>query len=259
MTIEQFIIVVFGLLPVWGVLIFGGGVLVRQLIQQVGIDGLASAGFVLVVVAVLTSFVALFVGYTCRIIHPTEAFEDAFLSQVAAAEKDVCELIKRADTYITNDVGKAGQDNPALLQQRLDTAHGKVSGGMAVCDGSVLDVSDVSVRMGRMEQTLLAYTQPVFTDTYGKTLACEISAGMVPPTPVPGPVGPEQTDSDRLKNIQRIIAEQRRDYLVPLDQKEADARKGHVSDCDKQRGANSAVDASNKMTLSSEPTPAPST
>ncbi len=172
----------------------------------------------------------------------TTAANDAsgILVEIAQAESDVCKLVTRVDGFIQSDVGKPGMDDPALVMEAQESARaglsltpcGSSSGSAAAATEE--EATDINHRLTLLETTLASFTGPRLKTAYDKTVPCGPAAqeGFVdmPPTP-----------ETRLAAIRTAIADQKRRYLGPIDDKTAALQRGDVSDCDKKRGAATAV------------------
>ena len=193
-------------------------------------------GGCLAVVAAITLLLCIF----CSQPRPRELFVDAagvgldasdeaiLLRDISAAEAAVCKLITRADGFIQNDVGKAGQDNPELVTAAQQKARADLD--MVTCGDPTTDMLDMDHRLTRLESTLSGFTGPEFKRTYDATVPCQ-----------EGFVGDARA---RLTAIQATIAEQQQKLLGPIDAKTAAMQRGDLSDCDRRRGAKTATAAS---------------
>lgn len=196
----------------------------------------ASAATVLLITLLLCLF--------CVQIRPRELFVDVgasdpttqLLADISAAEADVCKLITRADQFIQNDVGKAGQDDPTLVTAAQQKARGDTD--MVVCGGDLADQLEIDHRLRRMEETLRAFTEPEFSRTYDATVPCH--EGFVDISDEAEIASARQ----RLAAIRTTIQEQQRKYLGPIDAKTAAMQRGDLSDCERRRGAKTATAAS---------------
>jgi hypothetical protein len=176
----------------------------------------------------------------CVQIRPRELFVDvsgsdsttALLADISAAEADVCKLITRADHFIQNDVGKAGQDDPSLIMAAQQKARGDTD--MVVCGGDETQQLEIDHRLRRLEETLRAFTGPEFKRTYDATVPCR--EGFLDIS--------EEAARQRLVVIRATIQEQQRKYLGPIDAKVAAMKRGDLSDCERRRGAKTATAAS---------------
>jgi len=178
----------------------------------------------LVVIAVL-----LFVSLACASIQVSEGFDDISLNDVVALEKQVCALMTSSESYILNDVGQPGQDNPAVLAAAQTAARGTAP--LPMC---VLDPKELENRVSRMENALKNFTGPQLKKTYDKTVPC--TEGFVPA--VTGSL------SDRMQAIKTTIAEQQTKYEVPIQKKTTDVKAGILSTCEKNKAAAAAVPSS---------------
>lgn len=181
---------------------------------------------------------------------PTDAEVTALLKDITDTETEVCHLITRTDKFIQNDVGKAGQDDPQAVQDAISTARQAVGGPLTDCTvewpddvsgAAALDEADN--RLTRMEATLKSYTGPEIEKTYNTTVPCQ-SEGFQDGS------GSEMdtftTLKSRLAAVKTTIQTQRTKWLKPIDKKTAALQRGEVSDCDKKRGAKTAMATSNK-------------
>ena len=259
MGITDFVIWVFGILPLWILIVVGAWWGLSRLIQQVGVRDLSNLVAVLVLVSLVVVTVMFAICYTCRNIMPTEAFAansdlSALSKELMATEKDICELVTRADKYVESKMGKEGQDNPAALAERIKRLHADAgAGGVLICGGvtpSEITVKYIAGRISLMEQTLMRFTLPVFQDSYKAVFACEIEAGAATPDITIPSINPQlDTLPERLSRVQEFARQQRTRLLDVMDRKEADTRAGRVSECDMKRGSDAAVDSSNQMSM----------
>jgi len=199
--------------------------------------GLMFGGSVLVVL--LTTILLCIM---CVKIRPREMFVDlvsqldssqetVLLNDISAAEEAVCKLITRADGFIQNDVGKAGQDDPGLVRAAQQKARADVD--MVTCGEPATETLDIDHRLARLESTLTGFTGPEIKRTYDATVPCREQF-------VGGGVSPR----DRLTAIRAMITEQQQKFLGPIDTKTAAMRRGDLSDCERRRGAKTATAAS---------------
>ncbi len=236
-----------------------GSILTAQRLPPVDRAGLGKAAqyFAGAVVATVATFMVVtlfcqsirpyeqFVDISGSTIEPSEASIERLLKDITATETDVCNLITRTDKFIQNDVGKAGQDDPQAIRDAIAAARQSVGGPLTDCSiewptdiSGALDEADN--RLTRMEATLKSYTGPEIEKTYNATVPCQ--EGFQNPNS-------KQMVSElnaRLSAIQNTISVQRSKWLKPIDDKTAALQRGEISDCDKKRGAKSAIAASNK-------------
>ncbi len=182
----------------------------------------------------------------CVQIRPRELFVDAagvgldasdeaiLLRDISAAEAAVCKLITRADGFIQNDGGKAGQDDPALVSAAQQKARADLD--MVTCGDPATETLDIAHRLTRLESTLAGFTGPEFKRTYDATVPCR--EGFI------GATAGSSNPRVRLTAIQATIAEQQQKLLGPIDAKTAAMQRGDLSDCDRRRGAKTATAAS---------------
>jgi hypothetical protein len=192
--------------------------------------------------------------FFCTRVTAVERFDGAaasaadasgILVEIEQAESDVCKLVTRVDGFIQSDVGKPGADNPALVTEAQESA--RVGLALVPCSATVSveasedatkteAANDINHRLTLLETTLASFTGPRLKTAYDKTVPCGPAAqeGFVDLAMTPSP-------ESRLAAIRTAIADQKKRYLGPIDDKTAALQRGDVSDCDKQRGATTAV------------------
>lgn len=200
--------------------------------------------------------VLVFVSNVCMSISPVERFTDIsgqetivqeFFDAFNKAETTVCSLIADTVTFIKNDVGKKGQDDPSANEDAINDAVSNVDGPITVCPaaGTPTSVDDVDDRLSRMKRTLDQFIETEFKKTYDKAMKCDSESfiGHI--------VEPFDDAQDkfadfvsRLQDIQTKIGFLTSQYLNPIQQKQKDLKSGKASDCDKQKGAKSSVSSS---------------
>ncbi len=253
-------LITIGLLPVILVLaaaVLAGAVFAGERFVAGGGDvgGIAVS---IVTIVVVTAIVLIYVTRVSAAIRPTEQFADVsaaaataavdpvttLLADITATEKEVCDLITRSDKFIQGDVGKAGQDNPALVVQAQQEARDAVGAPITDCSASwPVDVSGTAAldeaanRIQRMEATVKSFTGPELQKTYNRTVPCQEEFADGAPYDVSGLQA-------RLDAVRSEIQTQQTKLLKPIDDKNAALQRGEVSDCDKRRGAKVAVTAS---------------
>ena len=225
----EIILLSIGLFP-FAVILLGGVILfVAFLFMRLSANDmteiLLSVGTILLIVI----FVMVFVVSVCASINVREGFADITKGELEALEKQVCTLMASSDMYITNDVGQAGQDNPAVLAKAKQDARG--SGTMPECELTPTVIGD---RISRMERALGVFTGPQLKKTYDKTVPCTVEGF----ADAAKPIG---SFTDRLQAIKNLIETQTKQYLTPIEQKEKDVKAGKLSDCEKKKGASAAV------------------
>ncbi len=192
---------------------------------------LVAMGTIWLVVFVVMLFVANF----CLSISPIERFKAKhyeeftdFSDEVTEAEKTVCEMVDDVIAFIKSRNGPKGLDDPSINTTAIEKAKQAVDGPITTCPES----GTVEDRLTRMEQTLQQFIEPNLKQTYEMTVVCEsfasVSDSLVDP-------------ASRLHAIRQTIHTLKAKYLNPIQQKQADLRQGRVSDCDKKRGAITAV------------------
>ena len=204
-------------------------------------------------IGIIVFLTLVFVGSFSMMIRPRELFVDVtnpitqLLADITAAEKDVCNLITRTDSFIQSDIGKPGHDDPQLVTDAQQKARAAVNGPLTDCAAVwTMDVSgDVALqeadnRLQRMEGTLKSFTGPELQTTYNRSVPCQ-TEGFSNQTE--GPLGALQ---QRINAVKDTIKTQQLKLLKPIDDKTAALKRGEVSDCDKKRGSKGAITASNK-------------
>jgi hypothetical protein len=199
-----------------------------------------------------------FVGSFSMMIKPRELFVDGdtgvnpitqLLAGITAAEKDICNLITRTDSFIQSDIGKPGHDDPQLVTDAQQKARAAVDGPLTDCAAVWSDVSgdaalqEADNRLSRMEGTLKSFTGPELQTTYNKSVPCQ-TEGFSNQTE--GFADPLTDLQNRLVSVKDTITSQQQKLLKPIDDKTAALKRGEVSDCDKKRGSKGAITASNK-------------
>lgn len=207
---------------------------------------------VVVIIVLLFLFVWMVIANVHFTIHPREAFTDAaaaaaadplssLLAAIAAAEKDACDLVTRTDQFIQNDVGKPGQDNPALVTAAQQKSRDGAGGPLTVCgsgsnsngsaDISGDELNEAANRIARLETTVLKFTAPEVKRTYDASNTCEGFTDQVADLEA------------RLKTVTDAIALQKNKYIAAIDAKTASLQRGELSDCDRKKGASSGATA----------------
>jgi hypothetical protein len=229
-----------GLFP-FAVIIIGALILfVAFLFWRLSVNDMTEILLSVGTIWLIVIFVLVFVSFVCASIQVREGFGEITKDDLVALEDQVCALMASSDSYITNDVGKAGQDNPAVLEKAKQDARGSGSGTMPECS---MTPAVIEGRISRIERALGVFTGPQLKKTYDKTVPCKEGFE----SPLSGsPVSPGSF-GDRLKKIKEKIATQKKQYLEPIEQKEKDVKAGKLSDCEKKKAANAAVVGSGSM------------
>jgi hypothetical protein len=206
-----------------------------------------------VVIWLIVVFCMIFMRFVCLNIQPYEQFDSPppsttdpdlqkLFDGITAAESDVCKLITRTDTFIQNDIGKAGQDNPQLVTDAQTKARGDITLTDCTAD-SRSSLDDAENRIVRMEATLKSFTGPELQSSYDRSTQCTESFDGS---------GNTVTVADleaRLSAVQKIIKGQQIRLLKPIDDKAAALRRGEMSDCDKRKGANNGIGNKNSSAI----------
>jgi hypothetical protein len=192
-----------------------------------------------VIIGLGVTVVVIIVNLFCLNIRPYERFASQssgdLLAGITQAEKDVCAIMTRADGFIQSDVGPPGQDNPSLVSSAQQNARTAAGGPVVDCSAGLIDVSgdamlqEAENRIARLETTLNGFTAPIFQKAYKASNTCE---GFLD-----DPTVRLDDLQKRLATIQSLIAQQKQNYLKPIDDKNAAMQRGELSDCDRKKGA----------------------
>ena len=207
--------------------------------------------------------VLIFVTQICMSISPRERFASdetpvqQFFDAFAKAESDVCTMTTAVVTFIKNEVGKPGQDDPSLNDKAVQKAVNKVDGPITACPPAPqpTTVDDINDRLTRMENTLNQLIAPELKHTYDvvfDTKDCfRDFLGTKTRMHVIEPFDDTQDEfvklTGRLQGIQGTIFSLTSQYLGPIQQKQKDLQGGKASDCDKKKGSKSSVSSSLSM------------
>ena len=198
-----------------------------------------------------------FVTQMCARITVVELFDtatDSFGLAIVKAESDVCALVDHVNTFIASDVGQPGQDNPSILKAAQNKAAAATMGPNTVCPGTELvpvDMNEAADRISRIERTLNLLVEPEFKATYDKSMVCEgFDSDSDPDSDSDSDSDPDPNQDEaeikvhltvRLNAAQTTIKRLTTQYLDPIQQKQKDLQAGIASDCDKKKGATTAV------------------
>jgi len=195
--------------------------------------------------------VLLFVSRVCMSISPVEHFTDMDSSIDADLDKTeamVCKLIEDVRNFITADIGQPGQDDPSLITAAMQKAVDAVNGPITICltestessrSTESTDKLSIDDRLTRMEQTLNQLVEPQLKLAYDKSMICEgFESDSMDLASDPNA---ESKQKERLTTIQATMDMLKKRYLDPLDKKQADLKSGQLSDCEKRKGANTAI------------------
>ena len=240
MALAQYEIVLLGMgLFPFAVILLGGLILfVAFLFSRLSANDMTEILLSVGTIWLIVIFVLFFVSFACASIQVREGFGDVTKDDLVALENQVCALMASSDSYITNDVGKAGQDDPAVLEKAKQDARG--SGTLPECS---MTPAVIEGRISRMERALGVFTGPQLKKTYDKTVPCKEGFE----SSLSGSPGSPGSFEDRLKKIKETIATQKKQHLEPIEQKEKDVKAGKLSDCEKKKAANAAVVGSGSM------------
>lgn len=200
--------------------------------------------FIVVVIPVLLKVL---MQLTCYTIKPIEQFiteneneqEKKFKLELSNTESNVCNLITRVDSFIRNDIGHAGIENPSLITDAQTAARNGID--IVACNNGDTTENDNEIdhRLTRLEETLRSFTGVELQKTFQKTMTCEgfIGGESESEHKEKQTLPPSTEQKKRLSAIQELLAHQEQKLLLPIDQKTEDLKKGIVSDCDKKRAA----------------------
>ena len=229
-----------GALPyllILGALIFTG---VFLFITKLSAGDLAEILVAMGTIWLVIILVLVFVSRVCMSISPVEHFVDADESDIDKTEAAVCKLIQDVRNFITADIGQPGQDDPSLITTAMQKAVDTVNGPITIClsEATVQSERSIDDRLARMERTLAQLVEPHLKMAYDKAMTCE---GFASDSVDSVSETVESNQKERLAAIRATIATLTKRYLDPLDQKQAELKAGHLSDCEKRKGANTAI------------------
>jgi hypothetical protein len=178
---------------------------------------------------------------------------------VGKTEEAICKLIKQTDTYIQNGLGPKDKDVPSLVSAAQQEARADAGGPITDCSANwpttIADVSSQTLdmtmsqlddRINRMETTLKGFSAPVLEKAYKSTVECSTES-FGDYAPFESFVATSLTAlQDRLKAVQASINYQEKKLIGGMKQKMKDLQAGKASDCDKQRGAKTAMGSGSK-------------
>lgn len=204
-------------------------------------------------------FVFMLMTVTCQKIYPTERFMDSG-SEAASLnnlETEVCKQLQAVCSFKQGALGQAGIDNPSLLVNAIHTMIQGAGGTITECSdptpstqqaGTIpplvptgIPVSDdmffsnpdmIQDRVDRAMRTLTGVIEPVASSTFASMNTCDgFESGGT------GSDGVQIALVSSIANAQSVAATIRSRYLDPIQQKQEDLKAGHLSDCDKKKGA----------------------
>lgn len=242
------------------------------LFGKLKVDDMQNVITKIVLIVAITALVSLLACALCYQIRPTETFVAGVMdisgatsdgpevdevqklwTDVGATEKSVCKLIGQTDNYIRSGIGPKGKDDPSLVTTAQQEARADAGGPITDCSASwpatVADVSSQTLdetmgqlddRITRMEMTLKGFSAPVLTKAYQNTVECTTEGFALYESFVATSLVALQ---DRLKAVQDVIDYQEKKLIGGMEQKKKDLQAGKASDCDKQRGAKTAMAA----------------
>ncbi len=248
---------------------------ILTLFGRLSADDMQSVITKVVIVVAITGIVSLLACALCYRIRPTETFVAGVINissatsndpevdevqklwaDVGATEKAICKLIGQTDNYIRSGIGPKGKDDPSLVTTAQQEARADAGGPMTDCSATwpttVADVSSQTLdetmgqlddRITRMETTLKGFSAPVLTKAYQNTVSCTTEGFALYESFVATSLVALQ---DRLKAVNDAIDYQEKKLIGGMEQKKKDLQSGKASDCDKQRGAKTAMSAGAK-------------
>lgn len=249
--------IVISLLPIWIAILAAitvGGWVIASRLRRSGSDALAN-NLLYMVGAVFVILILIHMLRWC--VTPVEAFNNKttdsvsqLLTDISALEAVVCPFMTQTDQFLQNDVGPAGQDNPALVvqeQSRARAAAIAAGNGIGLTDCSGDPLADADTRISRIELTLNSFTGPEFLKAYNAAKASQTCEGFVSYREYMT-VSPSDSDSDtlvalraRLTAAQGVATTQQTQYLTPIQTMTSALQKGQASDCQKKNGATRAL------------------
>lgn len=203
-------------------------------------------------------FVAGVIDISGAIHHQDTDEVQTLWTAVGKTEESICKLIGQTDDYIRSGIGPKGKDDPSLVTTAQQEARADAGGPITDCTMKwpvvVADVSSQTLdetmsqlddRIGRMETTLKGFSAPVLTKAYQSTVECNESFGDY--APIESFVATSlKALQERLKQVQATVEYQEKKYIGGMEQKKKELQAGQVSDCDKKRGAKTAMAAGSK-------------
>jgi len=219
----------------------------------------------------VTAMVMILVTQVCLNVRPTEAFTSAPVETFNALEADTCNLIRTVIQYKQGEIGSAGLNNPLLVADAIHEMTVRVNGPMTECtpkgqgqdqgqadslqpllvptgvqvseDMFFSDPAAIQDRLDRMERTLTDFVLP-----QAKTSFLALNTCGLPAKPIPEPPAkPQMTDTtqpalvDTITYLQTLSDYIHRQFIDPIEQKQADLKAGRLSDCDRQKGASAGL------------------
>jgi hypothetical protein len=264
MQTYQAILLGVGLTPIAILIAAGLLVGVALALRRFSQDDLVEIGGGLGIVAGAILIVSLFIGITCRPIHPVEMFIDIsgtssenslniLLKDIEKTEDEICGLYTRVDKFIEGGLGKKGHDDPSLVSAAQAEARPKepitscpISPFTDDTSGSVI-LAEADNRISRMETALNAFVGPQLQKTYNRTVPCPAIETFVD-------VGPTiESLQSRLNAVISLLQKQKTTLLKPIDDKNERIQRHEVSDCEKQQGSKKAIAESNTAAGASAP------
>ena len=252
--------IIISLLPIWIAILAAitvGGWVIASRLRRSGSDALAN-NLLYMVGAVFVILILIHMLRWC--VTPVEAFDDGptdsisqLLTDISALEAVVCPFMTQTDQFLQNDVGPAGQENPALVVQEQSRARAAAiaagnGSGLTDCSGDPL--ADADTRISRIKLTLNSFTGPEFLKAYNAAKASQTCEGFVSYREYMT-VSPSDSGSDsgpdikalraRLTAAQSVANIQQTQYLTPIQNMTSALQKGQASDCQKKNGATRAL------------------
>jgi hypothetical protein len=228
------------LLPFGIVLVAGAAVLILFVLGKFTGDDLGEITEAVVTIGLGVLVVMIIVRFVCMNIRPVEQFAGTtFMSAIADAETQVCAYRDRVTGFLQNQVGPASQTDPTLLPAAEQKAEAAAGGPLTVCPPTALPddatLDEAEDRIARMETTLSGLTAPIFQQAYTASNTCESFQSQE------DAAARYQDLQQRLTTIQQVLAQQKQQYLDPIDAKQAALQRGELSDCDRAKGASSGA------------------
>jgi hypothetical protein len=235
-----------GIVPVFLVVFF-----FNKIDPTVAKEVVINLGVVLIGVALI----GLLVAGTCMTVRPTERFVDGFESgssvsgsgsptlgqlwkDIGAAERDVCDLVTRANEFIQGEVGHPGIDNPTLVSAAIESERSGAGGPLVNCPtGGDYDerADEAENRINRLEHTVRGFTNRPIEAAYKRSDTCHPETAPVVVETFDDQVNGLVRLNERLTAVREQI-EKQKSWLRVVDEKTAAMQRGEVSDCDKAAG-----------------------
>ena len=198
---------------------------------------------------------------------------DSESAQLNSLETEVCRQLQTVFTFRQGALGQSAIDNPTLLADAIHTMIQGAGGSITECssalDGSATTIPPLSPtgipvtddmfmtnpagmqdRVDRALRTLTRVIEPEAATTFATLNTCGSApvsvAAIIPATQQQQQqsTDPQTTLKSSISGALQMAAGIRNRYLIPIQQKQDDLHAGRLSDCDKQKGAATAMHSS---------------